>query len=162
MKYEDEEAKLLAKEAYALWRELAIERANPYSDHQMSLVAGRMAVDATRWEDGFTILDAIRNRLDAKSSPRWIPEWARDLGGEKRKQQHNDRMVQAERNREDMDPEVRRILVAFGRAKSKNMNVTTESWTCCECKSGLTDGRCPTCRRAVHPRACQSRHECVA
>lgn len=88
----------MASEAYKLWRDLAAERANPYGDHSGCLLAGRMAVDATRWEDGLVILAAIRANMDGKSSPRRIPEWAR-LHGSKQRSDAHDR-VKAEQLRE--------------------------------------------------------------
>ena len=82
------DARKLASEAYALWRELAVKLANPYSDHTAGLLAGRMAVDAMLWEDGLVILAAIKARMDEKSSPRRIPEWARLQGADQRYKQH--------------------------------------------------------------------------
>lgn len=158
-RYLPEEIRALASEAYALWRDLAVERANPYGDHTGCLLAGRMAVDATRWEDGLVILEAIRQRMDEKSSPRWIPEWARELGGQKREQA---RIVARRAEKElvnDLDPEVRRVLVAFGKARAKG--ATTESWSCVVCRQ-ITDGRCAKCAVPLHVRACPSRHECAA
>lgn len=88
------ELRQLASEAYSLWRELAVARANPYSDHSACLLAGRMAVDATLWEDGLVILEAIRSRMDEKSSPRRIPEWARLHGSDKRHNEHKARRLE--------------------------------------------------------------------
>ena len=80
----DPELRRLASEAYALWRDLAAKRGNPYGDHEYCLRAGRQAVDATRWEDGLVVLAAIERFMDTKSSPVRIPEWARELGAERR------------------------------------------------------------------------------
>jgi hypothetical protein len=157
----DEEGRELASQAYALWRDLAVERGNAYGDHRMCLFAGRQAVEATRWEDGLVVLAAIRQRMDRESSPRWIPEWARELGGQRRRLEHEISM-RAERDAlADVDPEVHRIMVAFGRAKSRDFLVSTASWTCVVCKQ-LTDGRCLKCSRALHQRGCPPRHECEA
>ena len=74
-----EEHKALVKEARELWKTLAPQRANPYLDNRALLLVGRMALEATRWADGLVVLAAIEKRMDSKSSPRWIPEWAREL-----------------------------------------------------------------------------------
>jgi hypothetical protein len=89
-----EEVRALASEAYHLWRELAADIANPYSDHTSGLLAGRMAVDASKWEDGLVILDSIRVHMNPKSSPRRIPEWARLHGADQRGKQHDRRILE--------------------------------------------------------------------
>jgi len=104
----DDEGRQLASEAYRLWRELARKRGNPYSDHQYCLRAGYEAVEATRFEDGLVILDAIRRHLDVKSVPARIAEWARLEGSERRATEHRERAM---RERETpIDPTVAAVL----------------------------------------------------
>lgn len=153
------EMRALASEAYALWGQIAKERANPYSDHQGCLLAGRMAIDASAWEDGFVILDAIRERMDEKSSPRWIPEWSRDLGARRRENLRNDRRIAEREAVDDLDPEVRRVIVAISRAKAQGKRVSLSDHQCAVCGQ-FTEGRCPTCSRPLHQRSCPTRHEC--
>lgn len=157
----DPELRALAREAYALWRALAVDRANPYGDHTGCLLAGRMAVDATRWEDGLVILAAIRQRMDEKSSPRWIPEWARTLGAERREAANRDRKIVEQAVLDNIDPEARRVMIAVGRAKARGRSVSLESATCAVCRQ-FTETKCVSCQRALHARACPTRHECAA
>lgn len=112
-----EELRALASEAYALWRDLARERANPYGDHTGCLLAGRMAVDATRWEDGLVILAAIVERMDEKSSPRWIPEWSRELGGSRREEARKVQRMTERDQSEEITEVMRREMADFGRKK---------------------------------------------
>lgn len=156
------ELRRLSSEAYSLWRKLAAERANPYGDHSACLLAGRMAVDATAWEDGLVVLDAIRVFMDEKSSPRRIPEWSRDLGAQKRARYRNEVSKVLEKQAvDDLDPEVRRVMIAVGRAKAAGKRASLDDVTCAVCKQ-FTEGKCPSCRRALHERSCPTRHECAA
>ena len=130
------EQKALAREAYALWRDLARERANPYGDHSGCLLAGRMAIEATRWEDGFVILDAIKDRMDSKSSPRWIPEWAREKGAQKRELENLARKQEeraAEQSRQA--PSVPEDLIRCGRCG--HWPHRTPDCQCCVAKTYL-------------------------
>lgn len=161
----DEEGRQLASEAYHLWRELAEKRGNPYSDHEYGLRAGRLAVDATRWEDGLVILEAIRKHMDEKSSPIRIPEWARLEGSDRREAARNEERQrereQHDRAVEEMDPDVRRALIAVARARGRGRSHedATADVSCIVCGQ-LTAEKCSSCSRALHPRGCKSRHEC--
>lgn len=157
----DPEGRELAKEAYALWRDLAAARANPYGDHSGCLLAGRMAVDATRWEDGLVILAAIRQRMDEKSSPRWIPEWARSAGAARREEFRREQKQAEQAQVDDMDPEVRRVMISVGRAKAAGRVVSLEDVTCVARKQ-FTETKCASCKRPLHARSCPARHECDA
>lgn len=155
------EMRALASEAYALWRDLARERSNPYGDHTGCLLAGRMAVDATLWEDGLVILEAIRQRMDEKSSPRWIAEWARTLGASKREEARNAQRRAEKEHISNLDPEVLRVMAEISRSKSKGKLVNLEDHICILCKQ-FTEGRCMMCQRPMHEKACRSRHSCEA
>lgn len=155
------EARALASEAYALWGQLARERSNPYGDHTGCLLAGRMAVDATRWEDGLVILAAIRERMDEKSSPRWIPEWARIAGAGKREEDHHTRLRAAREAEADLDPEVARVIAGISRAKARGQAVALEDFYCAVCRQ-FAETKCPRCARALHARSCPARHACEA
>lgn len=157
----DEEARALAGDAYDLWRELAVKRANPYGDHSGCLLAGRMAVDASLWADGFVVLDAIRQRMDHKSSPRRIPEWAREAQADKSNEEHRARMAAEREMWDDIDPEARRVMVAVSRAKAQGERVSLTDVICVSCRQ-FTETKCPTCARPLHVRACPSQHECEA
>lgn len=152
---------MLASETYALWRDLAAARANPYGDHSGCLLAGRMAVDATNWEDGLVVLAAIRLRMDGKSSPRWIPEWSRELGATRREEARMEQKRAEAAQVDDMDPEVRRVMISVGRAKAAGKPVSLGDVTCVVCKQ-FTETKCASCTRPIHARSCPARHECAA
>lgn len=165
-----EELRRLASEAYVLWRDLAKARANPYGDHSACLLAGRMAVDASNWEDGLVVLDAIRRRMDEKSSPRRIPEWARELGATKREQARLEQYKAEGRDAngrriagadDGIDPEVRRVMRSLSAARARGDAVNIESFTCVSCRQ-FTETKCAGCSRPLHTRACPARHECEA
>lgn len=155
------EDRALAGAAYDLWRDLAVQRANPYGDHTGCLLAGRMAINATRWADGFVILDAIRGRMDEKSSPRWIPEWSREFDAEKQRARHVVNMAAEREMWDDVAPEARRVMVSVARAKSRGEQVSLEDVSCIECRQ-FTETKCPKCQRALHSRSCPSRHTCAS
>lgn len=81
----------LVREARTVWERAARSVGNPYVDNSALLLVGRQVIEATRCEDGLVILAAIRERIDPKSSPRRIPEWARLHGSELREREHNER-----------------------------------------------------------------------
>lgn len=161
----DAEGKQLASEAYHLWRALAPERGNPYSDHEYGLRAGRQAVEATRFEDGLVILEGIRRFMDEKSSPVRIPEWARTIGSEKREalrvRERELERAERERQHDEMDPDVRRALIAVARARGRGRSHedAMHDVTCVVCGQ-ITSTVCARCSRALHERGCRTRHEC--
>lgn len=154
-----EEHRALIREARSVWEKAARRCANPYVDSAALLLVGRMALEATQWEDGLVILQAIRDRIEPKSSPRRIPEWAREEGAKKRNTEHRDRKS-AELNA-PWDPAVLSAARAFLDArKRERYRAPTIRPDCTECGT-LTHGRCAGCKRPVHPKVCSKRHVCA-
>lgn len=59
------------------WLERTAIVGSPYTDRSALRNVHHQAVAALQWASEAQILAAIRNRLDAKSTPRRIPEWSR-------------------------------------------------------------------------------------
>ena len=156
----NEEGRALIREARSVWEKFARKCGNPYVDSTALLLVGRMTIEATHWEDGLVILDAIRDRLEPKSSPRRIPEWAREHGASKRAAEHSRRKA-AERVG-PIDPEVRAALSAAWKGMHPR-TMDTRDLECC-CGTILTEADhqvpCPSCGRSLHP-VCARTHECV-
>ena len=157
----NEEGRALIREARSVWEKFARKCGNPYVDSTALLLVGRMTIEATHWEDGLVILDAIRDRLEPKSSPRRIPEWAREHGASKRAAESE--RIKAEERVGPIDPKVRAALsVAW---KSMHARLADTSGVRCDCGTYM-DGQqrgapCASCGRSLHP-VCASRHECAA
>ncbi len=65
------------KIAEDVWLERAPKVGSPYTDRAALRMVHHQAVAALQWASETQILAAIRRRMDPKSTPRRIPEWAR-------------------------------------------------------------------------------------
>lgn len=82
------EHRALGAEAVRVWCAAAARCGNPYTDTAARRMIREQAAAATRWEDGAVVLAAIPAMMDARSSPRRIPEWARSYGADRRAAEH--------------------------------------------------------------------------
>jgi len=110
------------KEAERVWLQVTAKVGSPYTDRAALRIVHEHALAATRWATETQILTAIRRHMDAKSSPRRIPEWARLEVGEAEEREHRDREM-AERAATDarlrdepVDPAVLEQLKAATRS----------------------------------------------
>ena len=85
------EEQRFGKLAEEVWLETAPKVGSPYTDRLALRTVHHQAIAALRWADERQILAAIRRRMDGKSSPRRIPEWARLEAGRDQELAHMQR-----------------------------------------------------------------------
>lgn len=80
------------KAAEDVWRAAAEKAGSPYVTRGHLRQVHELAIGALRWATEAQILAAIARRLDAKSAPVRIPEWARLEAADAEQRAHADRM----------------------------------------------------------------------
>jgi hypothetical protein len=99
----EREQHLFGRDAERTWLEAAEKVGSPYTDRAALRQVHEQAINATRWATEAQVLSAIRRRLDIKSSPRRIPEWARLEAGDDAQREHV-ASVRAEQPSEIIEP----------------------------------------------------------
>jgi hypothetical protein len=84
----EREQHAFGREAERVWLETAEKRGSSYTDRAALRIVHELAIKATRWASEAQVLAAIRRRLDVKSTPRRIPEWARLEQGDDAQREH--------------------------------------------------------------------------
>lgn len=82
-----------AAEAEAVWLAAAEKCNNPYTDRPSKRGVHDQAIAATRWASETQVLHAIAQRMDYESSPRRIPEWARQQAADDDLREHEARLA---------------------------------------------------------------------
>lgn len=80
------------KAAEDVWRAAAAKAGSPYVTRGHLRQVHELAIGALRWATEAQVLAAIARRLDAKSAPVRIPEWARLEAADAEQRAHADRM----------------------------------------------------------------------
>jgi len=88
----EREQHLFGRDAEKVWTETAERVGSPYTDRAALRTVHEQAISATRWASETQVLAAIRRRMDSKSSPRRIPEWARLEAGDELQREHAARL----------------------------------------------------------------------
>lgn len=107
------EQKAWAKEVAGVWASVADQRGSPYTDSAALKMVREQVVAALRWATEAQVVAAIRARLERDSSPRRIPEWARERAADEREEAERQRKM-----RERQDQAVPTAVDALLRATS--------------------------------------------
>lgn len=114
----EREQHAFGREAERIWLEVAEKCGSPYTDRAALRQVHDQAISATRWATEAQVLSAIRRRMDIKSSPRRLPEWARLVAADYAQIAHA-ASVAAERPSEIIEPPRSGGLHALGPAVAR-------------------------------------------
>jgi hypothetical protein len=133
------------KEAERVWHEAARGSGNPYTDRPALRAVHDQAIEAARFADEQLVLAAIRERMDEKSSPRRIPEWARLAESDRRQAV---RLARKAAERADRD-----VIVEHEGTRYLGHVPDAEGGVCRICKGSLDDHKlaAPSAMRHLGP-----------